>query len=734
MKNKSLIIFFLIVSMTVLVTAQLVLAARSGAFVNADFLAPDYNNGASEIFDVGESRTFNYECACGDVPGNSVCSGNIVLEVDAGSGFVAEKSNVCNAGENQACSASHTKVFNIPGEYNFRVFCDENAGTDFTQSSGEYVVLTVQGGAICNEGETQNCGTDVGVCEFGTSTCIGGQWGACVGGVEPSPETCNDLDNDCNSLVDDVDSDDDGFSPCGGMGASNELVIAGLNNDYGRIDVLAYNSGTSNYDTLWSTDTAGITGAQPGGEIGDLTHDGINDFVITRYDGTYYWLELWTYDSVNDEWYLVWSKSSGHFIYVGDIDDFDNDGFDEIFILDRGGADTFEVWGNDASNVDSLHLEAVIRNCTVATYHNGAGDLDNDGTPELFTDCAGSDKMEVYEYNSAFGIYDWVADVTLPTADGSLSPMTIDDMECNGDLNRDGVADCVFCGNSNAAHVLTYSGGTYTIEFSSPPGSDFSQSCGIFDVTNDGYVDFFDINTDGARVWSYQGGSYVNIWTSTPLGGFCEIGASFAGDSDNDGKGEFLYGTASSTDEVLLWESDEVGATSFSNTFSWSPTEFGVNIMIGNLNPFNDVGEADCDDNNENRYPGASEICGNGVDEDCDGNDLECVCVDGDGDGYDAFDASACPTGDDCNDNDENINPGVAEVCGDGIDNNCNNEIDEGCGPVCGDGYCDGKALGEDCRTCPDDCWAGERGACCGDDKCDINKGESAAVCPVDCS
>ena len=34
-------------------------------------------------------------------------------------------------------------------------------------------------------------------------------------------------------------------------------------------------------------------------------------------------------------------------------------------------------------------------------------------------------------------------------------------------------------------------------------------------------------------------------------------------------------------------------------------------------------------------------------------------CVDGDGDGFDAYDAAECPTGTDCNDGDDTIYPGV---------------------------------------------------------------------------
>ena len=49
-------------------------------------------------------------------------------------------------------------------------------------------------------------------------------------------------------------------------------------------------------------------------------------------------------------------------------------------------------------------------------------------------------------------------------------------------------------------------------------------------------------------------------------------------------------------------------------------------------------------------------------------------CVDEDGDGY----GENCEVGDDCDDDDPDVNPGAAELC-DGVDQNCDEMIDNGC-------------------------------------------------------
>ncbi|AKF03105.1 Tryptophan synthase alpha chain [Sandaracinus amylolyticus] len=63
-----------------------------------------------------------------------------------------------------------------------------------------------------NPGGGARCGTDVGTCTAGTRVCTGGAL-VCTGGVGPGTESCDALDNDCDSRVD--EGNPGGGAACG---------------------------------------------------------------------------------------------------------------------------------------------------------------------------------------------------------------------------------------------------------------------------------------------------------------------------------------------------------------------------------------------------------------------------------------------------------------------------------------------------------------------------------------
>jgi Putative metal-binding motif len=104
----------------------------------------------------------------------------------------------------------------------------------------------------------------------------------------------------------------------------------------------------------------------------------------------------------------------------------------------------------------------------------------------------------------------------------------------------------------------------------------------------------------------------------------------------------------------------------------------------------------DCNDLNASVHPGALEWCFNGIDEDCDGlSDMQ------DGDCYEDNDGDGYPQGSDCNDYDASTFPGAYEPCYDGIDSNCDGRSDHedfACRGVLQDADGDGYTQDFDCN------------------------------------
>ncbi len=138
--------------------------------------------------------------------------------------------------------------------------------------------------------------------------------------------------------------------------------------------------------------------------------------------------------------------------------------------------------------------------------------------------------------------------------------------------------------------------------------------------------------------------------------------------------------------------------------------------------------DGDCNDLDYTINPAASETCDE-LDNNCDGTVDEGVTVtfyvDGDGDGYgvsgQTVEACTVPAGaatidGDCDDADAISNPGAAEQC-DGVDNNCDGTVDEGMYTMLfadedGDGYGNPSNFEQRCIDDVDPTWTGDASDC----------------------
>jgi hypothetical protein len=133
----------------------------------------------------------------------------------------------------------------------------------------------------------------------------------------------------------------------------------------------------------------------------------------------------------------------------------------------------------------------------------------------------------------------------------------------------------------------------------------------------------------------------------------------------------------STTNFGLLLNSDAVAGAESYRTFASSEADdadlrpsldviytIDVNEIDNDQDGYTE-NQGDCNDDDPSIHPGAAEICGDGIDQDCNGSEIVCPeNIDDDNDGYTENQG-------DCNDDDPSIHPGAAEICGDGIDQDC---------------------------------------------------------------
>jgi hypothetical protein len=202
--------------------------------------------------------------------------------------------------------------------------------------------------------------------------------------------------------------------------------------------------------------------------------------------------------------------------------------------------------------------------------------------------------------------------------------------------------------------------------------------------------------------------------------------------ADDTGSEPADTGTADTGTEPVDTGSDDTGVADTGSTDTGTEDTGGTDTgtepePVVDADGDGIASDVDCDDTNADIHPYATEVC-NSFDDDCDGvvNDgltTYTIYADTDGDGYgdSSVTSSQCDPSStdmgwtfdstDCDDTDSSVNPGEAEVCDDGIDNDCDGS-EETCEStvVPMDGVCDEDDIlldgtivyiGVDCMSAP---------------------------------
>jgi len=627
---------------------------------------------------------------------------------------------------------------------------DCSGGDDLPDVDGDGYIAVACGGDDCDDtNPTVNPGSDLdsdgftvcdGDCDDTVATAFPGGTEVCDGGV----------DNDCDGVADDIDADNDGdlAIPCGGTDCDDNDPSVGANTDAdsdgsnacldcddddplvypGALELcdttdsdcdgledafdLDVNSGgtttQSNSSTIqgFITQIAGVPSTiavANGGTIVDLdltldvayaplteitltltSPQGTTVTVVTGATGTDMNATV-----LDDEAASALSSGSGP--YTGAFQP-----SNPLSAFDgEDAAGTWSVTGTTTSLFGFGTIDAATLTFTIGAVDDADGDLAVDS-------CGDCDDTDPTIYPDA------------PEICGDGIDQDCDGVDATGDLDNDGFIDSN-CGGDDCDD------GDPLVNPSVDGDGDGSNVCDDCDDTDaNNYPGNLEICADGIDQdcsgaddnGDSDGDGYIN---EICIGGTdCDDSNAtvFPGafDQDNDGYDicEDCYEIGGDTEALINPDEPEVcdgldnDCDGISDNEDADEDGYVNDACFGGddcddtdpaINPQTDTdGDGfhacvDCDDEVEAVFPGGEEVCGDGIDQNCNGSDL---VGDVDGDGYDS---EACD-GDDCDDDNAAANPGAMDIC-DGIDLDCDGStvaVDED-----GDGFYDEDCGGDDC-------------------------------------
>ena len=340
---------------------------------------------------------------------------------------------------------------------------------------------------------------------------------------------------------------------------------------------------------------------------------------------------------------------------------------DEAFVWINDGLGQFSRENLSISDYDAIHF----------------ADINNDGSTNVVVGI--DDQIRIYELiQGELTLNKTIFDDTFAGSAGSISTVDFDmdgNMDIIATLSRDGL-----------------------ILFRQENNFDFIEEVLFSETFNDNDLHFSDLNEDGNLDFivqsNFERGS--TILMSTPTMEYNEIeiprmyGENFytqVVDIDNDGQAEIIHADGDSpfnagfsiftynnlTEELeqeILAEdhndTEDGGIADidgdgdldiyiYTNDLFDSGLAFYLQEGAVDLDGDGFNSDVDCDDSNENVNPGQVEIPYNGLDDDCDTATLD-----------DDLDQDGFISADDCDDNNSDINPNQLEEPYNGIDDDCN--------------------------------------------------------------